>query len=332
MRVALGVTAIALAAMFAAPAAAEERITFTLNWVTAGEHAAIYWAKHAGWFKEAGIDFVIEQGQGSGVAAQRVGAGASNMGIADLGTAMVAKGAGADLTAVMSVYAKTPYRFYWLASSGIKDLADFPGHKFGNPPGDAARAMWPALAGVNKMDANSIEWVNIAANAKASSMASGAIQGTTYFANYHHVMANAFGDDLRWFDWSDKGLNPYGNSILANGTFLKAHKELVGKAVKILQRAYLHCAEKREECVAILPEYASGLVVKNEQANWNVTVDLMADKFSTTKGLGYFDPDRVAADYKLVSTYFKVAQPFDPATFYSNEFIDPAVRMIAPKQ
>jgi NitT/TauT family transport system substrate-binding protein len=332
MKKLLGTSAAALLAMFATSAAAKDRITFTLNWVTAGEHAAIYWAKHTGWFDEAGIDFVIEQGQGSAVAAQRIGAGASDMGFADLGTAMVAKGAGADLKAVMNVYAKTPYRFYWLASSGIKDLADFPGHKFGNPPGDAARAMWPALAGVNKMDPNSIEWVNIAANAKASSMASGAIEGTTYFANYHHVMVNAFGEDLRWFDWSDKGLNPYGNSILANGAFLKANPELVGKAVKILQRAHLHCAQMPKQCVEILPDYASGLKVANEQANWDVTITLMSDEFSTTKGLGYFDPGRVAADYTLVSTYFKIAEPFDPASFYTNEFIDPAVLMIATQQ
>lgn len=327
----LGASVLALCAM-AAPALASERITFILNWVTAGEHAAVYWAEHKGWFDEAGIDFVIEQGQGSGVAAQRIGAGAANMGIADLGTAMVAKGAGADLKAVMNIYARTPYQFYWRASSGITDLKDFPGHKFGNPPGDAARAMWPALAGVNGMDADSITWVNIAANAKASAMASGAIDGTTYFANYHHVMVNAFGDDLRWFAWSEKGLNPYGNSILANGAFLKDNPELVGKAVRVLQRAHLYCAENPDECVDILPDYASGLSLEGERANWGVTIGLMSDAFSTTKGLGYFDPDRVAADYKLVSTYFSVTEPFDPATVFTNEFIDPAVLMFTPKE
>ncbi len=313
-------------------AAAQDKVTFILNWVTAGEHAAVYWAEHAGWFDEAGIDFVIEQGQGSGVAAQRVGAGAADMGIADLGTAMVAKGAGADLKAVMNIYAKTPYQFYWLAKSGIEDLSDFPGHKFGNPPGDAARAMWPALAGVNGMDPDSINWVNIAPNAKVSAMASGAIDGTTYFANYHHVMVNAFGDDLRWFAWSDRGLNPYGNSILANGAFLEKNRDVVDRAVKVLQRAHLHCAENPVECVAILPQYASGLVVEGEQANWNVTVRLMEDEHSTTRGLGYFEPARVAADYELVSTYFDIAEPFDPETLYTNEFIDPSVLMITPKQ
>lgn len=316
-----------LALCAATPALAAERITFILNWVTAGEHAAVYWAKDAGWFDEAGIDLVIEQGQGSGVAAQRVGAGAADMGIADLGTAMVARGAGADLVAVMNVYARTPYQFYWLASSGIEDLDDFPGHKFGNPPGDAARAMWPALAGVNDMAPDAISWVNIAPNAKVSAMASGAIDGTTYFANYHHVMQNAFGDDLRWFAWSDKGLNPYGNSILANGAFLAENRDLVDRAVKVLQRAHLHCAENPAECVAVLPEYASGLAIEGERANWDVTVRLMSDEFSTTQGLGYFDPARVAADYALVSENFDISEPFDPETIYTNAFIDPAVRM-----
>lgn len=327
MRTTLLVSALALCAG-TMQAAAQDRVSFILNWVTAGEHAAVYWAEHAGWFDEAGIDFVIEQGQGSGVAAQRVGAGAVNMGIADLGTAMVAKGAGADLKAVMNIYARTPYQFYWLAGSGIEDLEDFPGHRFGNPPGDAARAMWPALAGVNGIDPESIDWVNIAPNAKVSAMASGNIEGTTYFANYHHVMVNAFGDDLRWFAWSDKGLNPYGNSVLVNGAFLEDNRDVVDRTVKVLQRAHLYCAENPVECVAILPEYASGLIVEGEQANWNVTIGLMSDEFSTSQGLGYFDPERVAADYELVSTYFEIGEPFDVTTIYTNEFIDPSVLMI----
>lgn len=190
----------------------------------------------------------------------------------------------------------------------MEELKDFPGHKFGNPPGDAACAMWPALAGVNDIDPDSVTWVNIASNAKVSAMASGALDGTTYFANYHHVMASAFGDDLPCFAWSDKGLNPYGNSIPANGAFLEQNPDVVERAVKVLQRAHLHCAGNQAECVGILPEYASGLVVEGEAANWAVTVRLMSDEFSTTKGLGYFDPARIAADYELVSTYFEASE------------------------
>lgn len=321
-------SALALSAVGVSAAAADDDVSFALNWVTAGEHAAVYYADHAGWFKEAGLNVSIEQGKGSSVAAQQVGAGAADMGIADLGTAMVAKGAGADVVAVMNIYAKSPYQMYWLASSGMEGIQDFPGHKFGNPPGDAARAMWPALAGKNGIPGDSVTWVNIAPNAKVSALASGAIDATTFFANYHHVMANAFGDDLRWFAWSDMGLNPYGNSIIVNGEFLEENRDTVARMVAVLQRAHLYCAEHGEECVGVLSDYASGLVPENELANWTVTTQLMTDEFSTTKGLGYFDPDRMASDYELVETYFNIKQPFALEDVYTNEFIDPSVKMI----
>lgn len=328
IRFAGSVSAMSLGLFGATAAAAQDEVTFILNWVTAGEHAAVYYADHAGWFDEAGLDVTIEQGQGSAVAAQRVGAGASDMGIADLGTSMVARGAGADLVAVMNIYANSPYQMYWLAASGMEGLDDFPGRRFGNPPGDAARAMWPALAGVNGMDPEAITWVNIAPNAKVSALASGTIDGTTFFANYHHVMVNAFGEDLRWFAWSDMGLNPYGNSIIANGEFLAENRDVVARMVQVLQRAHRYCAENGEQCVNVLSDYASGLVPENELANWTVTTRLMSDAFSTTEGLGYFDPDRIVSDYELVSTYFDIDEPFDPATIYTNEFIDPEVTMI----
>ena len=326
----LGITLSIVSAsiLSAGAAAAQDKVSFILNWVTAGEHAAVYYADHAGWFEEAGLDVSIEQGKGSAVAAQRVGVGAAEMGIADLGTSMVARGAGADIVAVMNIYANSPYQMYWLAESGMEDLDDFPGHKFGNPPGDAARAMWPALAGANDMSPDDITWVNIAPNAKVSALASGAIDGTTFFANYHHVMANAFGDDLRWFAWSEKGVNPYGNSIIANGEFLEENRDVVGRMVEVLQRSHRYCVENGEECVGVLSDYASGITVENEQANWDVTTRLMSDEFSTTKGLGYFDPGRIASDYELVSKYFDIASPFDPETIYTNEFIDPEITMI----
>lgn len=328
IRLAGSVSALSLGLFGAGAAAAQDDVSFILNWVTAGEHAAVYYADHAGWFEEAGLDVDIQQGQGSAVAAQRVGAGAADMGIADLGTSMVARGAGADLVAVMNIYARSPYQMYWLAGSGMEGMDDFPGHRFGNPPGDAARAMWPALAGVNGMEPDAITWVNIAPNAKVSALASGTIDGTTFFANYHHVMANAFGDDLRWFAWSDMGLNPYGNSIIANGEYLEENRDVVARVVQVLQRAHRYCAENGEECVGVLSDYASGLVPENELANWTVTTRLMSDEFSTTEGLGYFDPARIQSDYELVSTYFDIDTPFDPETIYTNAFIDPAITMI----
>ena len=314
--------------VFATTAAnAADEVSVILNWTTSGAHSPLFFAKKSGWFEEADLDVEIEQGKGSVLSSQKVGAGATDFGIADLGTAMVAKGSGANIVAVMNIFAKSPYQMYWLKSSGIKGIEDFPGRKFGNPPGDAARAMWPALANINDIDPGELTWVNIAPNAKVSALKSGAIEGTTFFSNYHYIMEAAFGDDLGWFAWSDKGLNPYGNSLVVNGDFLASNPDTVARFIKVAQRAYRYCVDNGDECVAVLPEYSSGLKPENEIQNWNEVVNLMTDEYSTTEGLGYFDSARIADDYELVTTYFKIKEPFDATKFYTNEFIDESVLM-----
>ncbi len=156
--------ALALGALLCCGGAAQagEPMSFLLNWVAGGDHAPYYYAQKMGWYKDAGIDLTLLQGRGSVAAAQAAGAGINALGLADIATVLVAIGKGADEVAVMNIYANYPGGFYWLKSSSIKSIKDLAGKKIGNPPGDAARALWPALAKANGIDPASITWVNVA--------------------------------------------------------------------------------------------------------------------------------------------------------------------------
>ncbi|WP_108662901.1 ABC transporter substrate-binding protein [Acuticoccus kandeliae] len=308
-----------------AQAADEVEIDFVLNWIAGGDHAPYYYAKEQGWYEEAGIDLNIEQGKGSQMAVQRTGIGQTQLGLADLGTALIAKGKGADFVAVMNIYANSPYGMYWLKSSGIKDVKDFPGHSIGNPPSDAARAMWPALAKAVGIDPDSVKWVNVQPNAKLAGLKSGAFDVTSSFYNIHHIFQRELGDDMGFFAWKEYGINPYGNSIIVNGEFLKEHPEAVKNFVAVTQRAFKFCVESPEPCVDALVAANSGLQKDNELQNWALVVELLTDETSTTKGLGYFDEDRLKADYELTETYFELDQPFDIMDVVTNEYIDPSI-------
>ena len=54
-----------------------------------------------------------------------------------------------------------------MTASRIKTVKDLAGKKIGNPAGDGARTIWPALAKANGMDPNSVTWVNIEANSSS---------------------------------------------------------------------------------------------------------------------------------------------------------------------
>lgn len=317
----------AIAMLAAAPAAAQQKLDFILNWVPGGDHAPYYYAKAQGWYAKVGIDLNLEPGKGSALAVQKVGAGANPIGLADMGNVLLAKGKGADLVAVFNVYANSPQGLYWLKSSGIKGIKDFPGKKIGNPAADGARPMWPALAKANGIDPKSVTWVNIDANAKLSALKSKSIDITTSFYNIHHIFQRELGADMGFVAWRDVGLNPYGNSVIVNGEFLAKNKPLVAKFVKVTQQAFATCVKDPKPCVKALIDANGALSFDNELVNWQLVEVLMSDKFSKTVALGVHDDGRMKADYELVRDYVGVDKPFDVKTTYTNEFLDRKIKM-----
>src|SRR5215467_16091447 len=94
-------------AMPIVPCTAGEAVNLMLNWTPTADHSPFYYAKAQGWYAKAGIDLTIETGKGSGVSSLRVGSAGSPLGIADLATMLVSRGKGADVVALMSIYANT---------------------------------------------------------------------------------------------------------------------------------------------------------------------------------------------------------------------------------
>jgi NitT/TauT family transport system substrate-binding protein len=308
-------------------AQANEPVTFLLNWVAGGDHAPYYYAQKMDWYKEAGIDLTLLQGRGSVAAAQAAGAGIDTFGLADMTTILVAIGKGADEVAVMNIYANYPGGFYWLKSSGIKSVKDLAGKKIGNPPGDAARALWPALAKENDVDPGSVTWVNVAPNAKLAALKAGSVDAVTDFYNDHHTYKAQLGDDMGYLAWKDAGLDPYGNSIVVNGAYLKSHRDTVAAFIKVTQKAFAACVADAKPCIEALAEANSGLNIESQAVNWHEVEQLMSDKTSQSVALGWFDAKRMEDTYRLVQTYVGLAKPFDVGEVYTDEFLDKSIKM-----
>jgi NitT/TauT family transport system substrate-binding protein len=313
-------------ALGASPAAAQ-KLTFTLNWVAGGDHAPYFYAQKMGWYKQVGIDVDFETGRGSAASAQKVAAGQSQLGLSDMAGVLLFRGKGLDLVGVMNVYANSPQGLYWLKSSGIQSVKDLAGKKIGNPAGDGARTMWPALAKTVGIDPGSVTWVNIDANSKLSAIKSKTVDATTSFFNLHHVFARELGSDMGFLAWKDAGVNPYGNSIIANGPWLKANLDKAEKFVKVTQKAFAECTKTPDPCINALVEANGALLYQNELDNWHLVTMLMNDDTSRNVALGWHDDKRMADDYKLVDEYLKMEKPYDITSAYTNDFLDKTVKM-----
>ena len=313
------------------PAAAAESVNLVLNWTPTADHSPFYYAKAQGWYEQAGIDLNIEVGKGSGVSALKVGSGGSPFGIADLATMLVARSKGADDVALMSIYANTGQTFYWLKSYGVNGVKDFPGHKIGNPPGDASRVMWPAFAKAAGIAPDSVSFVNVGPTAKIAALKSHAVDIISDFYNEHDQKVIEFGSDLGFLNWKDIGLNPYGNSLIVNGAFLQKNPKLAADFVRISQKAFAACVADVTPCLKALLDQVSGLDKENQQRQWERIKFLMTDQFTTTRALGWIDDARMKKDYELVQTYLGMEKPFAVESAFTTKLLDTSIKMDASK-
>ncbi|WP_426954115.1 ABC transporter substrate-binding protein [Muricoccus radiodurans] len=314
-----------LALGVAGPAEAQDRITLVLNWVPGSDHAPLYWAQQRGLYREVNINLTIENGRGSGFAAQRVGAGQAQFGIIDMPAALQVRGAGADLVAAMAIYVQSPYGLYWRRSSGITGPGDLRGRRLGAPPADAARVMWPMIARALNLGPNDVTWVNIAPEAKVASLQSGAIDATTHFYNVHYIYERVFGSDLGFVLTRDIGFNPYGNAFFANGAWLRANQDAARRFIRVTQRAYAECVQQPEACqqAVVGPSNTS---LEDLRVSWDLVVRLMQDEPGANRSLGGFDPARVETTVAAVRDAFNV-QGLQPAQVFTNDLLDPAIRL-----
>jgi len=311
----------------AVPAGAAESVNLILNWAPTADHSPFYFAKAQGWYEKAGIDLTIEVGKGSGVSSLKVGSGGSPFGIADLATMLVAKSKGADVVALMSIYANTGQTFYWLKSYGVNGARDFPGHKIGNPPGDASRVMWPAFAKAAGIAPDAVSFVNVGPTAKIAALKSHTVDIISDFYNEHDLKVIEFGGDLGFVNWKDIGLNPYGNSLIVNGAYLEKNPKLADDFVKISQKAFAACVADVAPCLKALLDAASGLDRENQLRQWERIKFLMTDDFTTNRALGWIDAERMKKDYELVQTYLGMEKPFAVETAFTTRLLDPSVKM-----
>jgi len=309
------------------PAYAAESIRLLLDWVPDAGTSPVYFAKEQGWYEQAGINLVIEFGKGSALSAQAVGSGAVPVAVADLPTAMVAIGKGADIIAIMSWSSYSPQGFYWLKSSGISAPADFKGRSIGNPPGDSARAMWPAFAKAVGIDASSVKFVNIAPQAKTPALQSRQVDIISEFYTKYELYRSTFGNDLGYVNYPQVGLKLYGKAMLTNTETLRGKRDVLKRLVAVTQRGYAACLMNVTPCLAALVKNVSGVNLSVAEGEWQRLSELMVSDEWKNDAVGSLDAQRMKADYDLIVTYMGVEKPYDPTKAFTADLLDKSIKL-----
>jgi NitT/TauT family transport system substrate-binding protein len=274
-------------------AQARTRVKLVLNWRYQGPQGFFFLAEDRGYFREAGVDVAIDQGEGSAAAVTKVATGAYDIGFGDINAAIAlaaTRPAEAPL-GVMMLYNRPPFAIAVRADGPIRTPKDLEGRTIGGPANDGALRLFPAFARLAGIDAAKVTVTNMQPQLREQMLNRGQVDGVFGFINTIRFSARLIGTDAdtayRWIAYGDYGMDLYSNCIVVSRALARDNPAAVRGFLAALTRGLVDMLREPDAAVAAVARREPLINIAIERARLDATVrDEMNHPEIGTIGLG----------------------------------------------
>lgn len=322
-RIAAGL--LALAALTAQPARAQDRALLQLDWIPSGEHAAYFAGVARGFFRDNGIELSLTRGYGSGDTVNKVAAGAAQFGVADLGAVLAARARqNVPVRSISAVYTYSPHSLFVLRSSGITSFRGLEGRRIAITPGNSHRLYFPEVARRAGTDPERITWVNTDASAMAALLISRRVDAAPFYSihyYYQNKAAQRAGEEIVVLPFVETGFAIYAASLVTTDDIIQRNPDLVRRFLRGVQQSFQWSnANQAEACrlhIARNPEVEQD----DCEGSLRATMAFVFNPHQVETGLGRFSPERLAFTWRVVAESLQLDPAWDPNQAIDTSFL-----------
>ncbi len=319
--VAGGLLALAIASAGVSSAMAEDKVTLRLNFLLSGVHTIFYYGVEKGFYKDAGIDLQIGEGQGSARTVQAVATGGDTFGIADGGSVIAGATRGAPVKSVLGLLNTSPYAISFRADAGVNTIKDIEGKSVAASAGEASLALLPAIWKKNGIDPSKVKILNVDGPGKIIAVMQKRTDGTLAGLENQVVVLKSKGLEQKVFSFAELGVNTQGLTIIANSKQAETNQDLVKRFVAASIKSIEAAKADPDAAVAAAVKVKPTGDAKLLKDQLDVSLTLLASPADPSARLGEMSPADWQQTLDLMKEYQDIKTDMPADAFFTNAFI-----------
>lgn len=295
-------------------------VTVTLNFLAAGPNSGFMLAKANGYYKDAGLDVTIQEGQGSGSTASLVAQGNSDFGYADAPAVMAVKAKGGNIKIIAPILQTNGFAIMSLKDKNLTKVADLKGKTLAVQPGTAQAALLGAILAANNLTEADLKIVNVDPSALVGSLLQGSVDAIAGGADAQGIQLADQGAKINSIMYRDAGVPTVGLSIVVSDSLLASDPATVKAFVAASLKGW-DAARKDPAAAgkAVADQFPQAGKVGTFVTQLNVDIPLMCAP--SAKTLGTVPAANWSTTYDLLAKYQALPTDKPIEGYYSTEYL-----------
>lgn len=244
-----------------------------LKWLHQAQFSGFYTAKEKGFYRDAGLDVILNPGGVDFPAVQMVAGGAEEFGVTGADQVLLAREKGVPIVALAVIYRKSPMVLFSLGESSIAKPQDFVGKRVGVKLGGNEELTYRAL--MRKAGIDTARVVEVPVKYDMAPLFARQVDVWPGYAINEPIVAEERGHKVNIVWPSDYGVRLYADTIFASEKTVAERPEVVKKFIEATLRGWEYALGHPEEAVEYTLRYGEKLDRDHELRMMRASIPLV---------------------------------------------------------